>query len=103
MVHSPFQARQLLTSGLVSVNGKIVSRSSYHVSPGDLVALCPTFAGPITNGGKHVAYLHKSELWENSWFAFSQTKALSLVVLRYPKPSEIRLPFSPNPQAFLAF
>jgi ribosomal protein S4 len=52
VVASPFQARQLLASGAVSVNGQKVHRSGYLLTPGDLVSIDTTFAGASQNGGK---------------------------------------------------
>jgi hypothetical protein len=42
-------------------------------------------------------------LWKTGFLAFSQTKALSFVLLRYPKVSELPLTWSFNPQACFAF
>ena len=100
---SPFQARQLLASGSVFVNNVKVCRSSRVLVPGDLVHVAVRFAGPSSSGGSSLPYEHTRGLWKKSWFAFSQTKALSVVILRYPKPSELLLTYSLNPQACFAF
>ena len=82
LVSSPFQARQLLASGSVFVNGKKATRSSLQLAPNDLVSVDPSLAGCTLKGGKFSPYKQSRNSWRADYFAFSQTKALSVVILR---------------------
>jgi ribosomal protein S4 len=103
LVNSIFQGRQMLSSGAVLVNRKEVRRASLFLKPGDLVTIDPSYSGSHTHGGKSVRFMQKPNVWKFPWLAFSQTKALSVVILRYPKASELTLSWSFNPQACFAF
>lgn len=103
LVNSIFQGRQMLSSGVVLVNRKEVRRASLFLKPGDLVTIDPSYSGSSTHGGKSVRFSQNADIWKSPWFAFSQTKALSVVILRYPKASELALSWSFNPQACFAF
>lgn len=82
LVISPFQARQLLASGAVLVNSKKVRRSSLILVPGDIISIDTSFAGLSLSGGKQVSFTQTRSQWHEDFIAFSQTKALSIVILR---------------------
>lgn len=103
LVNSMFQGRQMLSSGVVYVNRKKVRRASLFLKPGDLVTIDSSYSGSYTHGGKCVRFLQNADMWKFPWLAFSQTKALSIVILRYPKASELTLSWSFNPQACFSF
>jgi hypothetical protein len=52
------------------------------VSPGDVIAVDPSFAGVSISGGKSVSFSQARAFWHNGFIGFSQTKAVSIVILR---------------------
>jgi len=77
---SLFQARQLISNGSVLVNSKKVTSSSLIVIPGDLISIKPSFGG--INGGQYVSFSQEYSQWRETFIAFSQTKAVSIIILR---------------------
>jgi len=82
LCNSPFQARQLISNGSVLVNSKKVISSSLIVIPGDLISIKPSSAGIAINGGQYVSFSQEYSQWRETFIAFSQTKAVSIIILR---------------------
>jgi len=87
----------LLASGCIFVNGFKVSRSSLLLKPGDLITIKPK------SNTTNISLSSDPSMWSSKFVAFSQNKVLSIVILRYPKISELKMFWSFNPQSCFAF
>jgi len=59
-----------------------VRRSSFLVSQGDLISVDPSFVGISVSGDKPLSFSQARTCWHKDFIGFSQTKAVSIVILR---------------------